>query len=1203
MMEGVYSTGSASVSVNTTDQGKAYAGSISVNRMVDTTNAAMDSVTVTQAGNIGLTAKNSAEVFSVGGGVAGTAGAKGVAGSIGYNQIAAATEAAVLGTNRRSSLAVSGDLDIDAEDDMELNAIGVSVGVTTGQDSTAVAFTVGINILANSQSVFSGATAGAVLGEISNTTITSVYNVSITATDNSVIQAIGGALGIGVNGSGYGVGLSWNQIVLNVDALIDNSSVTASGSVTLTSQSTENAGLLDGKISAAAVGAAGASGSTAVGASVSVNGTIDDIEANIQNGATVSGTSIALSASDTDTIKAVTGAAAISTKGNGIGAAIGANYIDNTVTASVNGSSATATAGDVTTTADEEATIQALAVGLEGAQNSAGGGSLSINVITDTVTASIAGAAVVSASGNVKVKSTNDATIAALAGQIAIGGKVGVGISITTSVVVDHTYAFISGTADVTGDTGVSINANSDQHLSTIAVGGTIGGSNVGVAGSATVTVIDETTLAYVDTPGSTRPATAIVQGGTGSGSTGNVAIDAEDTMELLGTAGALTFGGKAGVGVGVDAGVVTRKTQAYIGANAKVAADGSVTVVANASETITSLSLAGAFSGNVAVGVTAGVSTLDLTTSAFIDSGAVVTAKNNVLVSAEDGTTVTQVAGNINGSGSVAVGVGAGISVIDKTTDSYIASDAQVTALAQGSAITANTGRFGTPTGSNASTPADTVDFTTAGVLGDTITTSTPHGLNTGDEVVYSGANDPLGGLVDGGEYYVIKVNDTQYKLARSFADAQAGNAIALSAGDTSSTDQHEVQRISNVGVPSITTPGVSTNTLDLGNIANNLEGAPETALRSGLIVVSVSTNHIDSAGVAGGGSGTTAVEVAGSVMVHNINTTAHIDAGAKINQNNAGAGANQSVYVDAGRNYFGLGIGGTVAIAGTAGISPSLTVPVLEGTTSAIINGQSTNSDVTVVNAARDVEVAATANAEIIAVAAGIAVAGTAGIAGVGRGCLGRHHDGGRDHRLCGRRGDRQRAGDGLRRHHRLHDRGRHRHRLRRGRRRRRGGGRADQQEHQCAHRQQCHRRRRRQRRKRCLGRNRYRRPQHSAVDPRRRGASLFQRKPHQCRRERRRRPLRRHRRRHRRRGDELEHRRRHPQRRAGQRERHQQCQCTAVGGGRRAQRSYRGRGGGCARGWRRRHRRRGRYRGDPQQCRGVHSRWCRRPRGLDG
>ena len=322
-------------------------------------------------------------------------------------------------------------------------------------------------------------------------------------------------------------------------------------------------------------------------------------------------------------------------------------------------------------------------------------------MITDTVTASIAGAAVVSASGNVKVKSTNDATIAALAGQIAIGGKVGVGISITTSVVVDHTYAFISGTADVTGDTGVSINANSDQHLSTIAVGGTIGGSNVGVAGSATVTVIDETTLAYVDAPGSPRPATAIVQGGTGLGSTGNVAIDAEDTMELLGTAGALTFGGKAGVGVEgrgrrypQDPGLYRRRCQGR--------GRSSITVVANASETITSLSLAGAFSGNVAVGVTAGVSTLDLTTSAFIDSGAVVTAKNNVLVSAEDGTTVTQVAGNVDGSGSVLVGVGAGISVIDKTTNSYIASDAQVTALAQGSAITANTGRFGTPTGSN---------------------------------------------------------------------------------------------------------------------------------------------------------------------------------------------------------------------------------------------------------------------------------------------------------------------------------------------------------------------------------------------------------------------------------------------------------------------------------------------------------------------
>jgi hypothetical protein len=68
LMEGIISSGSASLSAGNTDQGKNYALSVSVNRVVDTTDAVMDDVTVTQAGNVGLDAMNSAQIIAVGGG-------------------------------------------------------------------------------------------------------------------------------------------------------------------------------------------------------------------------------------------------------------------------------------------------------------------------------------------------------------------------------------------------------------------------------------------------------------------------------------------------------------------------------------------------------------------------------------------------------------------------------------------------------------------------------------------------------------------------------------------------------------------------------------------------------------------------------------------------------------------------------------------------------------------------------------------------------------------------------------------------------------------------------------------------------------------------------------------------------------------------------------------------------------------------------
>jgi hypothetical protein len=193
---------------------------------------------------------------------------------------------------------------------------------------------------------------------------------------------------------------------------------------------------------------------------------------------------------------------AIATNGSGYGAAIGANYIANDVTATVDAATAKSSAGSVTIGATENGDIEALSVGLEGADQNAAGGSISIAVITDDVTASIAGAATGMAADDVDVTGTNSAKVVATAGQVAIGGEVGVGISVTTLVVDNKNYAFISGTADVSGIQGVDTNAvTDDTGLTALAIGGAVGGSDTGAAGSASVVAIDDTTLAYIDSP------------------------------------------------------------------------------------------------------------------------------------------------------------------------------------------------------------------------------------------------------------------------------------------------------------------------------------------------------------------------------------------------------------------------------------------------------------------------------------------------------------------------------------------------------------------------------------------------------------------------------------------------------------------------------------------------------------------------------
>jgi len=60
-----------------------------------------------------------------------------------------------------------------------------------------------------------------------------------------------------------------------------------------------------------------------------------------------------------------------------------------------------------------------------------------------------------------------------------------------------------------------------------------------------------------------------------------------------------------------------------------------------------------------------------------------------------------------------------------------------------------------------------------------DTISFTGSHGLTTGDFVTYRQGSAPVGGLTDGGGYYVIVTGDSVLKLAESTADAESGVAI----------------------------------------------------------------------------------------------------------------------------------------------------------------------------------------------------------------------------------------------------------------------------------------------------------------------------------------------------------------------------------------------------------------------------------------
>src|SRR5262249_2237108 len=162
----------------------------------------LDSVDANVAGDATVRAHDDAGIVSIGGGF-GVVGGTGVGASLGFNQIDGTTRAAVPG----SDLDIDGALLVSADNDKPLPA--PAAPPAAGQP-TATASPLGINLITNEAPA-----------EILDTTLTSAASVTVAAQDDSNIQSIGGALGIGLQGSGFGGALGWNSVFADVTARVE----------------------------------------------------------------------------------------------------------------------------------------------------------------------------------------------------------------------------------------------------------------------------------------------------------------------------------------------------------------------------------------------------------------------------------------------------------------------------------------------------------------------------------------------------------------------------------------------------------------------------------------------------------------------------------------------------------------------------------------------------------------------------------------------------------------------------------------------------------------------------------------------------------------------------------------------------------------------------------------------------------------------
>lgn len=325
-----------------------------------------------------------------------------------------------------------------------------------------------------------------------------------------------------------------------------------------------------------------------------------------------------------------------------------------------------------------------------------------------------------------QVGATSTAKLFGLAGGASLSAGSGIGAAVDVQTYDGHTYAGIADGASLKNASSVTVNADSKEHLTSVAAtlaGGAgtfagagaagahsvstdtkayLGQSEVTEAGDVSVTAKDETELKTVAGSGAAsgntgvgltaavevvnKKASAIVGDDvkvTGS----SLTVKAENTSSSVTSAAGLGAGGTAGLAGAASETFMKQETDAHVGKNAKVTVKKGAEILADSKFT------QGA-AGTVGMGLTNSTVSFTGDTAAYADENAVIDGGEKVNISATQLTKVDYgtVAGAVGGTASLSGTVG--VNALKTTTKAYAAGSSQLsakTANAEGIAVTAS--------------------------------------------------------------------------------------------------------------------------------------------------------------------------------------------------------------------------------------------------------------------------------------------------------------------------------------------------------------------------------------------------------------------------------------------------------------------------------------------------------------------------------
>jgi hypothetical protein len=617
-----------------------------------------------------------------------------------------------------SSISVQATLPFGTNHDFRTRAVAASGGKDVG-----VAGSVGVNVL----NLTSHASVGA-----GSTLLATAGGITVAAQNNTLLQNVAGGLALSIGTVGVGVSAAVNVINNSTEALIGpDTRADTPGAINITaftSLAPVAGDLPNDPLDLAAAGAL--SKTVTVAGSATVNILSDATLATIGQGARIntvtsggSGQSVIVSATDYTTIRDQAGGFGTALMSLAFGLGLDLNIItqkdtEATIDSSAVDPSNVQAGGNILVQAITTEDINSVAAEVGAAQRLGLAGALTVNVLgssqpLDTL-AYIGDGATVRALGSISLAARAARTITLTAGAGGIGISTGgVGTSNSTLVVNDTTLAYIGkgdqitalgqdsvgamtvytgldGAAALDFLHGLSLTAVSFLNLLSVAAGAA-GGGQIGVAGSATVTLLSDNTRAYVD------QFTTINSNNNGAGTAQDINLLALDETTIKDAAGSVAVGlGAGGVGAGADVEILSKDTEAYLAPS--VTAQTTENVLVNAISQEALLSIAGSAGVGASVGIAGAVSVVhaNLTTKALIGAADVVGAGGNVVVAANDDSTANLVDGSLAASlEGLSVNGSVALPIISKTTLATIDAGALVDALGTKGPSSVRTGTF----------------------------------------------------------------------------------------------------------------------------------------------------------------------------------------------------------------------------------------------------------------------------------------------------------------------------------------------------------------------------------------------------------------------------------------------------------------------------------------------------------------------------